>query len=217
VLLLLLLGTLLLKVVIEESAELAGAVVSDLFPHKLAHLFETLCAENASAITFAAWKAFLVDLRTAALETINLFFNSFLSGFFAVWHQDLAVSIGVCLVDHSTVSLVSKIDGRKTVTADVVGGDFNLAAGGCVLLTCVGVGVSENHVLGDCGDVNFWDQIAHIGSHVNRLHMHIVRADCHLVDYRLGLKGLVKGNTGRRTFLLFGQVFEVAGGAAHSV
>jgi hypothetical protein len=139
VLLLLLLGTLLLKVVIEESAELAGAVVSDLFPHKLAHLFETLCAENASAVAFAAWKAFLVDLRTAALETINLFFNSFLSGFFTVGHQDLAMSIGVCLVDHSTVSLVGKIDGWKTVAADIVGGDFNLAAGGCVLLTRVRV------------------------------------------------------------------------------
>ena len=118
-LLLLLFDALLLEVIIEESAELAGTVVSDLFAHKLTHLFQALGAENASAIAFSAWKAFLVDLRATALETINLFFNGFLSRFFTVGHQDLAVSICVDLVDHSTVSLVGKIHGRETVTTDI--------------------------------------------------------------------------------------------------
>ena len=118
-LLLLLFDALLLEVIIEESAELAGTVVSDLFAHKLTHLFQALGAENASAIAFSAWKAFLVDLRATALETINLFFNGFLSRFFTVGNQDLAVSICVDLVDHSTVSLVGKIYGRETVTTNI--------------------------------------------------------------------------------------------------
>lgn len=157
VLLPLLFGALLLKVAIEESAELAGAVVGDLFAHKLTHLFQTLGAENAGSIAFAAWKTFLVDLGPAALKAINLLFNGFLPRLFAVGDQDLAVSVCVDLVDHSTVSLVGKIHGRETVTTDFRSPDFNLAAGGCVLLARVGVGIFEDHVLGNCGDVDLWD------------------------------------------------------------
>lgn len=76
------------------------------------------------------------------------------------------MGVRVCLVNHSAVSLVGEINGGKSVTPDIVGGDFNLAAGGCELLTRVGVGVFEYHVLGDCGDVYFWDQITYISSHV---------------------------------------------------
>jgi len=82
--LLCLFGAFLLKVVIEESAELASAILSDLFAHEFAHLFEALCAENARAVAFAARKTFLVDFGATAFKAINLFFHGFLRRIFAV-------------------------------------------------------------------------------------------------------------------------------------
>jgi len=113
------------------------------------------------------------------------------------------VSVRVCLVDSSTISLVGEINGGKTVTSDIVGGNFNLAACSCELLIRVSVSIFEDHILGDGGDVNFRDQITYIGSHVFSFNDLVVRANCHLVDNRRGLKGLVEGNASCGVLLLF--------------
>ena len=183
------------QIIVEQSAELDSTVFSDLFAHNLAHLFKTLRAEDAGSVAFAAGKALLVYLRTAALETINLFFNGFLSRFLAVRHQNLAVGICIDLVNDGTVGLIGKSDSGLSVTTHFGSPDFNLAAGGSVFLTRVGVSIYEDHVLSNCGGVDLRNQITHIGSHVNCLLCDIVGADCHLVDHRLSLKGLVERNT----------------------